>query len=63
MKFTHKSLIGDQEVMRSISNDTCACCGYKKDINRKYKDTKCSNYYGKCDRFLCFEAYHRRNNV
>ena len=44
----------------------CGCCGYKKGINGENKDTKTSNYFGKCDKFLCktcFEPYHTRSNV
>ena len=44
----------------------CACCGYKKGINGKNKDTKTSNYFGKCDKCFCktgFEPYHTRSNV
>ena len=44
----------------------CGCCGNKKGINRKNKDTKTSNYFGKYDKFLCktcFEPYYTRKNV
>ena len=46
--------------------DRCGCCGYRKGINGKNKDTQTSNYFGKCDKFLCktcFEPYHTRSNV
>ena len=44
----------------------CGCCGYKKDIKGMSKDTKTSNFFVICDKFLCktcFEPYHTRSNV
>ena len=44
----------------------CVCCGYKKGTNKKYKDKKTSNFYLKCDQFVCkncFENYHTKSFV